>query len=125
MRTVAIALALTGAVDPSWTRERQVPAYVQLHVVEPIEQLAVAASVERQLAEVLAGDVTFNADADRSAVVWIGDRVEQGSIPEDVPVSTVRMDSAGPNVGILSVSEPAVVPAGWKTTVTAVIEARG
>ncbi len=127
LRAIAIAMALTGLVDPSWSANRDVPVAVELRVSTEPGSARAAEAVAERLRLALDGDVAFNSDGEPAAVVLVGNgRLLRGTEPKGATVSTVTLASvARPNVRIVSVIGPRPVPPGWKTTVTATVEARG
>jgi hypothetical protein len=141
LRAIAMAMALTGLVDPSWPLNRDMPVPVELRVSAEPGVAHAAEAVAQRLRLALDGRVAFNSDAAPAAVVLVGTTdlsVVPGQNPpapghpgtlapaQGIPVSTVALTPPSrPNVRIVAVSRPPAVPPGWKTVVTAAVEARG
>jgi hypothetical protein len=125
LRTAAVATALVGAIDPSWTAPRRAPAPVDLIVAA--DDAEAVDDVRRRLTSSLKDDVIFDSDAEPVGVVLVGGH---GALTrmrrDDLPVSTVSLaQPAAPNVRIVAAGDPDRVRAGWAATFTATVEARG
>ena len=125
LRSAAVATALVGLFDPSWTARRR------------------RASVRRRQSrhrfrggggrraptphEHLKSAVTFDSDADPVAIVVVGGTDAVTKLRrDDLPISTVAVvQPRAPNVRIVAADDPDSVRVGWAATFTAVVEARG
>ena len=136
LRVIAIAMALTGLVDPSWSANRDGPVAVELRVSTEPGSARAAEAVAERLRLALDGDVAFNSDGEPAAVVLVGttalsEHAELNTLApghpgtgtqaprhpatpaswQGPPVSTVSLPSvARPNVRIVSVIGPRPVP---------------
>ncbi len=68
LRSAAIATALVGLVDPSWTIRRSAPVAVEL--ISPVT--AAGDEVRHRLARSLGDAVTFDSEAEPTALVVVG-----------------------------------------------------
>ena len=123
LRLAAIAMALTGVIDPSWTVSRK--------TLPPVELLADsrpgADEVRREITEALRGRLSFDAAEDPVARVLVGEpeRVDRAGLG-GVPVSGVILArETSPNVRIVGVKGPHRVPLGWTAAVDVHLEGRG
>ena len=120
LRTAAVAMALVGAIDPSWTVQREMPRPIDVHVTRNTS----AAPVVAQLARLLGTEATFDGLAPAVARVAIGDAIRTPAGP--IPTSFVSLDAgSSPNVRVVSISDPQLGLVGWRTRVSAVVEGRG
>ena len=112
LRTLAIAIAIIGVIDPPWTRPQRAPVPVLLEMSENDSE---AAAVRRALESRLGNLVTFDSPNEPAAIVLAGaPRVASRAGRGDVPVSVVmRRPTDVPNVRVVEASDPAgeVVPA--------------
>ena len=130
LRATAVVMAVVGTVDPSITRTQHLPAPIEIrHSTSALasnELRSAAGDVQERLKKALGREVAFNSDAAPAARVTIGGKPTARDEAADVPQSTIRLDDrSGPGVRILAVNDPAPVPVGWVTGITASIEARG
>lgn len=95
-RTIAILIALAGAVDPAIPLSHSRPVAVELR--SPMDGPAVA--VRERLLSALRGDVTLAEPGRGDAVVIIDDQIDAEAIRENVTISAVRMTSP-PNVRVV------------------------
>ena len=125
LRGAAIATALVGVVDPSWTARRQAPVSVDVRAAT--RSVAEADDVRRRLTASLSGEVTLDSDAEPVAVVVVGDAGPMKSMPRGArTISTVAIAPPPvPNVRVVAADDPDPVRVGWAATFHAVIEARG
>jgi hypothetical protein len=125
LRTAAIATALVGLIDPSWTMRRPMPAAVEIESTH--DAAPEADEVRRRLMRSLDGEATFEPDAEPAAIVLVGESMSTSSLPfVPVPISTVSIPApAAPNLRIVMADEPDPVHAGWAATFRAVIEGHG
>ncbi len=125
LRGAAIATALVGVVDPSWTARRRAPVSVDVRAAT--RSVAEADDVRRRLTASLSGEVTFDSDAEPVAVVVVGDAGPMKSMPRGArTISTVAIAPPPvPNVRVVAADDPDPVRVGWAATFHAVIEARG
>ncbi len=130
LRATAVVMAVVGTVDPSITQTQHLPAPIEIrHSTSALasnELRSAAGDVQERLKKALGREVAFNSDAAPAARVTIGGKPTARDEAADVPQSTIRLDDpSGPGVRILAVNDPAPVPVGWVTGITASIEARG
>lgn len=124
LRTLAIAIAVIGVIDPPWTLRHRAPVPVLLETAEDDSD---AAAVRRALESRLGSLVTFDSANEPAAIVLAGapgvaSRADRG----DVPVSVVmRRPTDVPNVRVVEASDPAPVRTGWTASIKATVEARG
>jgi len=125
LRSGAIATALVGLIDPSWTARRPAPVFVDLRA--GTESAKAADDVRRRLTSSLGIDVTFDSEAEPVAVVLVGRAEDMTAMHrDDLPISTVSIAAApGPNVRVVAAADPDPVRVGWAATFNAVVEARG
>jgi hypothetical protein len=125
LRTAAIATALLGLLDPSWTARRRAPVVVEIESAPG--DVSVADDVRRHLMRSLDGEATFDSDAEPAAVVLVGAPPPAESLRSDgVPISTVSIPRpADPNLRLVTADDPDPVRVGWAATFRAVVEARG
>jgi hypothetical protein len=124
LRTIAVALVLAGVVDPTWTAQRQTPVPVDLLVTSDGQPSADA--IRQRLARDLDKRVEFDGAAAPKAVVVVGTSASAQALPaDDVPVSTVVVQRPTRAVTILATSDPARVPIGLTTTLSATLRGKG
>ena len=125
LRSAALATALLGLLDPSWTVRRGAPVPVDIRAAA--DSSTMAEEVRHRLESSVNGAVTFDSDAAPRALVLVGGHANLTKfLSDDVPVSTVFLSDAPiPNVRIVSADQPDAVRAGWAATFNAVVEARG
>jgi hypothetical protein len=126
LRTAALATALVGLIDPSWTARRRAPVSVDFRVAQSTSATA-ADEVRDRLTSRLKGDVTFDSDADPVAMVMVGGTEAVSKMRrDDLPISTVSLaQPRAPNVRIVAADDPDSVRVGWAATFTALVEAHG
>jgi hypothetical protein len=128
LRSAALATALVGLIDPSWTARRRAPVFVDFRAgTDSASLTSEVEDVRRRLMSSLNGDVTFDSDADPLAVVLVGGTEAMTKMRrDDLPVSTVSIaEPPAPNVRIVAADDPDSVRVGWAATFSAVVEARG
>ena len=124
LRSAAVATALVGLMDPSWTARR--PAPVPVEVKAPADLQRAAGDIRRNLASQLGDRITFDSDAQPAAVVLVGGTASMASLDSDgISISTVSLGSPTPNVRVIAAQDPDPVRVGWTATVGAVVEAAG
>jgi hypothetical protein len=128
LRGAAIAMAITGVIDPSWRSGRYAPAPVELAVAPAAaDDLAAASKALRRRLEATLGEaVSFDSPAEPVARVLVAGVSLPRGMRHDVPTSTVMPRTRPPaDVRIIAARNPPAVPPGWTTTVSATIEAEG
>lgn len=122
LRVVVVAMAIAGAIDPSWTLSRPAPVAVAIQSPPTAAGRNAAAAIAQQLSTELSGRVTFDGTETAAASVIVG--AADVAVSENVPTSVVlRGDAAAANVRVVGVQSPPPVPAGWVATVGATVEA--
>ena len=104
LRSAAIATAVVGFIDPSWTARRRAPVAVE--VVAPVT--TDGDDLRQRLARSLDNEVTFNSEAEPAAVVVVGGTTPRSALSRaGVTVSTVSIARpASPNVRVVAADEP-------------------
>ena len=123
LRSAAIATAVVGFIDPSWTARRRAPVAVEL--LAPVT--TDGDDLRHRLARSLGNEVTFNSEAEPAAVVVVGGTAPRSAHSrEGVTVSTVSIARPeSPNVRVVAADEPAKGRVGWSAVFHGVIEANG
>ena len=129
LRLSAVALAVAGVIEPSWTVSRSAPVPVDVRPAQDGSNATSLAAVQRvreRLAGSLGDRVSLDAHAEPAAVVIVGRSISPSDLPADrVSVSTVALTDPATSVRIVAAPNPPAVPVGWTTSVTATVEARG
>ena len=123
LRSAAIATAVVGFIDPSWTARRRAPVAVEL--IAPVT--TDGEDLRHRLARSLGNEVTFNSEAEPAAVVVVGGTTPRSALSRaGVTVSTVSIGRpASPNVRVVAADEPDNGRVGWSAVFHGVIEANG
>ena len=123
LRSAAIATAIVGFIDPSWTARHRAPVTVEL--IAPVA--TDGDDVRHRLARGLGKEVTFDSEADPAAVVVVGVTTPSSALSRTgVTVSTVAIARpAPPNVRVVAADEPDSGRVGWSAVFHGVIEANG
>jgi hypothetical protein len=131
LRMIAVAIAVGAFIDPGLVIRRTAPLAVDVRAtagdagaVHP--DTTAVRTVKQRLDSDLRAAATFNSAAPASAIVFVGDRIDAGEVPEDISVSTVS--TAAPEARgfrIVRTENPRPVLPGWSATVRAEIEANG
>lgn len=122
LRVVVVAMAIAGAIDPSWTTSHPVPVAVAIQSPPTAAGRNAAAAIAQQLSTQLSGRVTFDGAEAAAASVIVGaaDVAVSGNVPASV---VLRGAAAAANVRLVGAQSPPPVPAGWVATVGATVEA--
>ena len=96
-RLLAIAIAVVGVLDPSWSRQRQVPLAVEFHAASS----AAASDARNAIQSGLGPSTTAASQQDPDAVVVVDAAVDLRDLPEKVPVSFLSTGRA-PDVRLIS-----------------------
>jgi hypothetical protein len=141
LRSAAIATAVVGLVDPSWTARRQAPVAVELLSPEATDGDA----VRRRLSRSLGDAVTFASEAEPAALVVVDDISSTTALARGHSTGTLNRDTqpgqsrlsvpavstvytarpAAPNVRVVAAEEPDPGRVGWSASFHGVIEANG
>ena len=118
LRTLAIAIALAGVVDPAVTSARRVRPTVAVIDTAPAEGAGagLADRVARRLEDRFL--IVRAAAPDTAAMVLAGDRLPAELTSISMPGFAVRPAADGPSIAIVAVSSPVRAPAQSRVPVT-------
>ena len=124
LRSLAVAIAALGVIDPAWTMRSRPPVPVEVRSSPAFA--AEEADVRRELARRLGRTIALDSAAEPAAVVLVGDARAISSFGRDgLPISGVTTTAGTPNVRIVAADDPDPLHIGWAGTFNAVIEAVG
>jgi hypothetical protein len=124
LRSIAIAIALVAAVDPSIVVRRALPVPVDIRALPSAADPAgtAARKVGERLVARLGNAVEIN-ELQPAAIVVIGGAPDGATLPEGVPISTISLAPSGRNVRVVEVRTPGVAIRGQVITIVAEVEA--
>jgi hypothetical protein len=120
LRGIAIAIALAGALDPSFAVKRAAPVAIDVYA----DRVGDAGDVRARLADALGSDARISTGEPPQAVVFVGQPVDPELVPDDVPVSTIAVADR-PNVRIVSGGDPVAILPGQSALIAAEVEGIG
>ena len=124
LRSLAVAIAVVGVIDPTWKMRSRPPVPVEVRSSPAFA--AEESDVRRELDRRLGRAIALDSAAEPAAMVLVGDPRAMSSVRRDgLPVSGVATPAGTPNVRIVAADDPDPVRIGWAATFKAVIEAAG
>ena len=125
LRTAAFLTAGAAVIDPIVPVRGSAPVPVAVRAMRGTSDTQVR-NVRDRLSSALKTSVNLDPVERPAALVLIGDRPDADSLPDNLPISTVGIvPSSGPNIRIVSASDPQPVLPGWTATVKVVVEGTG
>jgi hypothetical protein len=119
-RTLAVTLAILGALDPAWPISMSAPRPIDLrgHSADAV------ATVRGRLEQTLKDEVTFSSSQSPAARVIVGD--DPDAQAGEIPTSFVSVHPLVPrNTRIVALTDPLPGIVGWRNAATVTVEGRG